>query len=213
MAQSNVYSLNVVGYVNVNLTSNAPTRLTLVANQLDLDGTGTNNTIYTFLGTNLPAQTAAFGMNPGVGNFSKSTYNGSGTWFPIPAAVTAACQPGRGVVVQLPAGSSDQTLTEVGTVLQGTFSQSVVTGLQMGSIDTPQNIGIKAAGYNGVTNASGNDKVFTWNRGSQSYTSHTFNGATWFPGTAGDVIIPVGDSFVFSSVAGKTWTQTFTVPQ
>jgi hypothetical protein len=185
----------------------------LVANQLDLDGTGTANTIYSFLGTNLPSQTAAFGMNSGVGNFSKSTYNGAGTWFPIPAAVTAGCQPGAGLVVQLPAGSPATTLTEVGTVLQGTHSQSVVTGFQMGSINTPRNVGIVAAGYIGATNASGNDKVFTWNRASQSYTSHTYNGATWFPGTAGDVVIPVGDSFVFSSVAGKTWTQTYTVPQ
>src|SRR5882762_6016565 len=102
MAQ--VYSLNVVGYVTVNLTNQAPTRLTLVANQLDLDGTGTNNTLLTFLGTNLPVNTIAYGMNSGVGNFSQSKWGGT-TWFPAgPAPVVAGCQPGSGLVVALPSG-------------------------------------------------------------------------------------------------------------
>ncbi|MCX7723419.1 MAG: hypothetical protein N2379_10260, partial [Verrucomicrobiae bacterium] len=53
VAQTNVYSQNVVGYINLTLTN----QITLVANQLDLDGTGTNNTVLTVLGTNVPVLT------------------------------------------------------------------------------------------------------------------------------------------------------------
>ena len=49
MAQSNVFSLNVVGYYNLSLTNG----FQLVANQLDLDGTGVNNTLQSVFGTSL----------------------------------------------------------------------------------------------------------------------------------------------------------------
>ena len=63
MAQSNVYSLNVVGYINVSYTN----RFQMVANQLDLDGTGTNNTVQTVFSTNVPGLTTVYTFTPGSG--------------------------------------------------------------------------------------------------------------------------------------------------
>jgi hypothetical protein len=57
LAQSNVYSVNVVGYINYNLPTNGTY---LIANQLDLDGTGTNNTLQSVLGTSLPNTTTVY---------------------------------------------------------------------------------------------------------------------------------------------------------
>ena len=52
----NVYSLNVVGYINLSLTNG----YNMVANQLDLDGTMTNNTLTTVFSTNLPKLSAVY---------------------------------------------------------------------------------------------------------------------------------------------------------
>ena len=51
MAQ-NVYSLNVVGYINIPLVEG----FNLVANQLDFDGTGLNNTPANVLCDEPPSQ-------------------------------------------------------------------------------------------------------------------------------------------------------------
>src|SRR5882672_6022591 len=56
MAQGNVYSLNVVGYINVSYTN----KFQMVANQLDLDGSGTNNTVQTVFGTNVPSLSTVY---------------------------------------------------------------------------------------------------------------------------------------------------------
>src|ERR1700735_5475995 len=71
-----VYSQNIVGYVNVPLVAG----YNLVANQLDLDGTGTNNSIYTVVGTNLPASTAVLVWNPSTAAFSTTKLSGTGKW-------------------------------------------------------------------------------------------------------------------------------------
>src|SRR4051812_11081510 len=89
MAQSNVYSLNVVGYVNVSLTNG----FNMVANQLDLDGTGINNTVTNVVGTNLPVQTRIFAFNPATQTyFATATYAGNNNWIQG-AAVAPGLQP------------------------------------------------------------------------------------------------------------------------
>ena len=51
-SQAQVYSQNVVGYVNINVTNAV---LACMSPALDADGTGTNNNVTTVCGTNLPA--------------------------------------------------------------------------------------------------------------------------------------------------------------
>src|ERR1043166_2369568 len=72
---SNVYSLNVVGYINLQLTNG----FNLIANQLDLDGTGTNNTLNTSIGTNVPNLTRVYTYQPASINYQFATLV-SGVW-------------------------------------------------------------------------------------------------------------------------------------
>ena len=56
-SQAQVYSQNVVGYVNINLTNGV---LNIISPALDADGTGTNNTIASVIGTNVPTGTIVY---------------------------------------------------------------------------------------------------------------------------------------------------------
>src|ERR1039458_6223534 len=60
-SQAQVYSANVVGYVNTSITNNVVSIMSAV---LDVDGTGTNNTISTVLGTtSVPVGTTVYAFN------------------------------------------------------------------------------------------------------------------------------------------------------
>src|SRR6266403_950334 len=101
MAQSNVYSLNVVGYVNVSLTNG----FTLLANQLDLDGNLTNNTVVGIFSTNFPTLTQVITFNPSSGGYATATFLANGTWSgggAGNAAVNVGLRPGAGVWVHIP---------------------------------------------------------------------------------------------------------------
>src|SRR5579859_7839113 len=115
MAQSNVYSLNIVGYVNVTLT-NGGSGFTLFANQLDFDGTGTNNTLNNVLSTNMPNNTTVYKFNPSTGGYTASSYVTGIGWLPDG---TATLNPGEGAFINVP---TTATVTLVGNVLQGNLS-------------------------------------------------------------------------------------------
>src|SRR5581483_6712245 len=90
-------------------------------NQLDADGTGTNNTVSTVFGTSLPGASQVYNFIGGAYNLS--TYaiakgGGSTNWTDPNLKVN----PGQGVWVKLPTGSPAQSVTTVGQVLQGSLS-------------------------------------------------------------------------------------------
>jgi len=207
MAQtSNVYSANVVGYITVTLTNNSA--YTLIANQLDLDGTGTNNTLYTSLGTNLPPGTKVLAFNPGTVSYSSALLNASGTtWLGSTAAANAALNPGGGVFVLLPASAaSPVTATLVGNVLQGSNSVPISVGYQLVSYLYPVAGNLTAnLGYN----PSVGDKSLFWNLGSQNYSSKLFTAThTW---TGGDPLINVSEAFFLQASSNNVWNESFTV--
>src|ERR1044071_4398970 len=114
MAQSNVYSVNIVGYINQNF----PAGNALIGNQLDLDGTGTNNTIHTVFGTNGASLANGTTLNAFTGtSFATVAKGAKGLSEANPgdmAKVTAALQPGKGLFINSPAA---QTVTFVGNVM------------------------------------------------------------------------------------------------
>ena len=104
MAQ-NVYSINVVGYVNKTFTGGG--RYTAAANPLN----STNNTI-SGLGLKAHCQShKILKWNTGIADFNTYT-KVTGVWSPTPAAVTM--KPGEGMLVYLPAASGGFTNTFVG---------------------------------------------------------------------------------------------------
>jgi hypothetical protein len=205
-SQAQVYSQNIVGYVNVPLVSG----YTVLANQLDYDGTGTNNNVGTVFGTNLLAGTIVYAWQPTLeGYVSASWINSKGTlkWNGNTNAVNAALNEGYGVFISSP-GTNNVTL--VGTVIQGTNIIALATGYNFVSSVAP------IAG--GLTTTLGyapqvGDHAYVWNPTSQGYT-----GASWInsKGTLkwnpSEPQLSVGGSAFIQTISAETWTNGFTAP-
>lgn len=215
VAQSNVYSANVVGYVNIALTNGG---FTLVGNQLDVDGNGTNNTVLTSIGTNLPPNTHVLAWNTNLQSFSQITLSASGNWSAgvAGALVQTALQPGGGVFVQIPATvpAPGTNIVLVGTVLQKTNLMTLAPGFQIVSYPFPV-AGALTANFNYVPNATvgaSADVALTWNSSgplAQTFTQHKFGaGGTW---SAGDPQLPVGGAVFLNPYKQNTWTNSFIV--
>jgi hypothetical protein len=202
VAQSNVYSLNVVGYVNLNLA----TGFNLVANPLDLDGTGTNNTVSGVFGTNLPVNSVVYTYN-GV-SFDQFSYISQKSQ---PPAWTAPgkLNPGMAAWVKVP---SPATATTVGNVLQGSLvNGNLPAGAGFAFVSSKAPItGALQANLQFVPHQ--NDVVYRYNGTSYdqfSYISQKSQPVAWTPS---DPVINVGQGFWLKlATAGSTWVQNFTV--
>lgn len=200
MAQ-NVYSLNVVGYINLTLTNG----LNLIANQLDADGTMTNNYTTNIFSTNLPTGSRLYAFSPAAGQFSGSVrWTGSG-WVGVLSGIDPSLDPGKGLFVQV-AGTTPITLTLVGQVIQGTNSVPLVQGLQIVSSIPPIAGGIQTTlGYTPTVG----DRVYQWSALAQGYAgSHRFTGSSWI---GGEPSLAIGEGVFLQSATTTNWVQAFTV--
>jgi hypothetical protein len=195
-SQAQVYSQNIVGYINVPLNPG----FNLVANQLDLDGTGTNNSIYTTVGTNLPANTQLYAWN-GTG-YNSTKLNAALHWLSNNQTISNAVNPGKGFFIQIP-GSVATNVTFVGNVITGTNSYPIVAGYQVIAPSGP--VAGTIDGTNGY-NPSKNDTIYVFN--GSGYGSHKFNGTSWL---GGDPQIPVGEAIFFNASSNNVWTQVLNV--
>jgi hypothetical protein len=205
LAQSNVYSLNVVGYINVPLVAG----FNLIANPLDLDGTGLNNTITSNLGTNWPNLTRAFGFNVdlAVPAFQGSTFL-AGAWNPN---TKIGQQSGGGFFLSV---ASAGNVTFVGNVLQGSLTNRIVPGFQLVSSQVPQEGTITGLGYvPGAATPQVPERVFTWLPATQSYQARQYNGTSWVGSEPyyGTNFAGLGEAKWLFSPAGGKWTRNFTV--
>jgi hypothetical protein len=187
MAQSNVYSLNVVGYVNVAL----PTGFSIVNTPLD---SGNN------VDTNLfpsPANGTILYSFTASGGFSPDVYaNG----WSVPGF---SLQPGHAYFYFNPT-ANPVTNTFVGTVLQGTNTNALATGFSLvgsippisGTVDTNLSMPVE----NGTI-------VYTFLSSATGYVPYVYaNG--WTPSSP---VIGVGQGFFVFQPAATNWVQTFTV--
>jgi hypothetical protein len=207
-AQSPVYSANVVGYVNIQLTNG----FNAVANQMDFDGTGTNNTIYTSIGTNLPTGTKVYAYDPSVPGYRNVTLLANGTW-QLGASgpfVTKSLQPGGGVFVFVPGSNVSTNLTLTGTVLQETNLTTYPAQYQMVGYAFPVS-GYLTTNFNYSPNlavGANHDTVLQWNPATQLFTTHRYLGASW---QAGSPNLGVAESFFLIPDQSTTWTNGFVV--
>jgi hypothetical protein len=204
----NVYSLNVVGYVNLPLVEG----FNLVANQLDADGTGTNNTVAGVFSTNLPAGqpgTSVYLWDPSALTYSVATYattKGVDKW-----NTDLKWNPGQGAWVSIPTGKGPVTVTTVGTVLQGALANSNIPAAGGFTIVASQ---IPIAG--GLTNLNlmglEGDVVYAWDPVAKTYSTSTYSTAkgvtAWHPS---EPQIAIGQAFWLNAQPGQTWTTNFTV--
>jgi len=194
MAQSNVYSLNVVGYVNTPfLGASGAAKLNVVANPLN----NTNNTLNGVLNnTSIPLGANFFAWN-GTG-FNTATWLGD-SWdnnFSFP--------PGTGALILT---DGNFTNTFVGEVLQGSLTNSFSSGYSMKASQVPQAGDLDALGLGAALGLG--DNVLKWNFATQGYDTYTFLGVgSWDPSTPS---VGVGEGFFINSTAGGNWTRNFTV--
>jgi hypothetical protein len=189
-SQAQVYSQNIVGYINVQLTNSSG--YTMICNQLDSDGTGTNNSIYNVVGTNVPVNTTVLAWS-GSG-FLQSKWTGV-KWTINNQTFTNCMNPGSGFFVNCPAQTN---ITVVGSVIQGTNYLPVKAGYQIVSPLAPVAGGIQTV--NGYS-PNVNDTVLVW--GGSGYVQHKWTGSIW---TAGQPAYNVGQAFFLNASAANVWT-------
>ena len=198
VAQSNVYSLNIVGYVNVPVQAN---KFYMLGNPLDtMNGNNISNVINldaTFDGTLLYPWTAS-----GYGN-AESYIAGFG-WFP--AETTLA--PGSGFFIQPTAAG---TITFVGQVTTSK-TQSLPSGFTMTASAFPASLSLFALGLTGQDG----DLVYRFDPVSGYGPAVSYiAGYGWFDGgtdTNGPAL-NVGEGFFYfnNQATAYSWVQNFTV--
>ena len=199
-SNAQVYSANVVGYVQQSLQPG----FNLVANPLDLDGTGTNNTVQTVFGTQLPSATV-YAMSGGAFQ-PLAQYTSKGGWVGGTNYVNAALTPGQGVFVSV---ASATTVTMVGNVKQGSLSTPFSSGFNIISSQVPI-AGLMQHTLN-FQPAGGAATVYTFNAATQLYnplSQYTSKGG-WTG--AGEPNLGVGQAVVLSSGSSGNWSTNFTV--
>jgi hypothetical protein len=193
MAQ--VYSVNAVGYVNVTTPISAnPSTFLLAGNPLN----GTNNALTTILPT-APEGTRIYLFRAGTFEIKEYSF---GAW-----DADTTINPGEGFFVEFPTGTpSPATLTFVGEVPQGTLVNTLPPGFSLRSSIVPQAGAITAV--LGLTATEG-DRVYQFDRATQSYDISEFSFGAW----DAEPNVQVAEGFWYENVSGApiTWSRTFNV--
>jgi len=201
LAAPNVYSINVVGYINLDLD----TGFTMVANQLDnMNGNLVKDLIPS------PAGSPSVYKFNGVGYDTMSYLDFLGGWFPTEVADVMTLAPGEGLFIQL---DQAQTITFVGDVMEGSpLSVPVVQGYQIVSSKVPQ-AGTLETDLSYVP--SDGDNVYLFDPTTQGYKTSSFLGflGGWYGdfGNPGEPPVAVGESFFLQSVDDKSWDRNFEI--
>jgi len=204
MAQSstNVYSLNVVGYINVTVpaASYAIVACPLIASPDNTLNTLLPNSTGTYVKVKVYIYNPATGYNSETG--SKTAWSEGGT---------NTINPGSAVFVYNP-NATPLTLTFVGSVASGTQNNVLVPGYNLVSSIIPTSGDLVTNSLTLLTNAVAKDKIYVYNP-TNGYASFTAGKNGAFP--SGDPIIPnVGEGFFYENNNGTTpltWTETFSV--
>ena len=184
-----VYSVNSVGFVNVNF----PPGFSIASNPLD----GAANTVVALFPASTPNGSTVFKFNPAEGNFTSATFF-FGTW----DNPTMTLVPGEGFFFRNTAATTFIN-TFVGNVKQGTLVTPLSAGFTLVSSQVPQS-GLANTDL-GLPIGNG-DTVFRFLN--NSYVSSTFFFGTW---DTGEPSINVGEGFFTRRSSSGNWTRTFSV--
>jgi len=184
MAQSNVYSLNVVGYVNRTLNGNG--QYTLLANPLQA---ATNTLDGIVASVAVPFMTVQKWNNATV-SFSTYTRNAANSnWLP-PGSGGTSLNPGEGFFVKNP--SNDLTLTFVGEVLQGTLTVDFPAVNNLVGNKFPDTGLMTSMQF---TNVPAGNRVLLWNETLQAYATYTKTTTSWLPPPGAGPSLGVAEGF------------------
>jgi hypothetical protein len=202
IAQTNVYSLNAVGYINVTLSPGFNiVSCPLVASP--------DNTINTLLGANTNGQYKKWQIYGWNGGYIQESGTPTG-WL---EGGTNTINPGQAVWIQNPSNIT-ATVTFVGTVPTGSLTNAIQPGFNLVSSILPASGDIVTNSLMLFTNITKKDQVYTYNPLTLAYTQYSAGGspATWVVG--GDPILPtVGGGFWYESAAAtvNNWVENYSV--
>jgi hypothetical protein len=190
MAQ--VYSVNMVGYINQSI----PEGFSLVANHLN---NSPDNRVITLFGTTPPEGTTVFKFNPDTDLFTLVRF-AEGEWG---GNIAMTLNPGEGAFINAP---SAFTHTFVGEVA---LSSSVTVKPQFNIVSSalPQSLPLTAGlGFAPVEG----DEVFRYNATTDLYTLTRFAEGEWQPG---EPTPNIGEAFWIRSAGttDRSWNRTFSV--
>jgi hypothetical protein len=197
-AQTNVYSVNAVGYVQVVFQPNV---FTMVGNPLNT----TNNSIGSLF-TAFPNGTQFYKWNGATYDIAQFLF---GAW----DNPQYTLNPGEGCFIQTK-GSAPWTNTFVGEVLQGNLTNSIPNGFSQRSSMVPQagdadSLGLSAALKNG-------DSILEYNAGKGSYDIWQYLFGQWSDPVGGSTPPPMAVAqsvFIGTSAAPgpRNWSRSFSV--
>jgi hypothetical protein len=208
-SSAQVYSANVVGYVNVVLPPGP--NFQFVANPLD-----SGNNVLTNTMQSLPIGSKVYKWDYINGAFdlifTRSSL-GAGGW--SAGSGTNTDNPGEGFMVQLPASATAGfTNTFVGTVLQGSLTNTLLPGYTAQSFPVPISDAVTNQGLNAVLPSSpAGSQLLQWDVVNQSFDLvHGRNalGSGWSGGVP--QVSPGAAFFIFNNSANTyQWPINFTV--
>ena len=199
-SSAQVYSANIVGYVNTTFAGSG--NYTLVATPLDNSG---SNDLTSLLSNTLPNKSQVTVYNAASATFTVSSKI-SGVW-----NTNFTLNPGTGYFVKTPAASGPLTNTYVGNVLNSTFGygQSNTVNLQAGF----QLVG-NPVPFSGQLSSSGPDsinltlpnksQVEIFDTPSQTYVIASLLSGTWNT----NITLNVGQGFFINAHSVTNWVQT-----
>jgi hypothetical protein len=206
VAADNVYSLNVVGYVNVPCTN----RLTSVANPLNVTP---NNAISNVLANVVPGSGAYYFVGGNFNNLATDPFAPTADWGP---GAGFDLPPGKGILFDN--GGTPQTITFVGEVQQGSSTVVLNPAYSLVSSVVPQ------AGYIGDLGlvSTPGDYVYMFRGGNwQSIATDPFSPTPAWSSSDTPLFDPVkgpflnvGEGMFYNNQTANpvNWTRTFNVP-
>jgi len=216
MAQTNVYSLNAVGYINVTCAPG----FNMIADQL----ISTNNTLGSLLNDAAGTYDNVLVYSWNGSTFSHdsgdSALSGNANGWDNNGVITM--NPGQAVWFQNP-NKTNMVLTFVGTVPQGSLTNTLAGSgaFTMASSIVPQSGDLVT--NLGLTNFNNGDHVYVFNNttGAGSYTTYTADslGGSGYQGLwdpPGDPQVNVGQGFwyqTFKTGGAVSWVRSFSVNQ
>jgi len=224
MAQTNVYSLNAVGYINVT----ALPGFNIVTCPL-IDGDNTVGTIINNANSNYTGSQVFF-YSPATGYAPADTAKNVGPTFADTTNANGWAKGGTNVALPgtgfwfLNNSASPVTLTFVGTVPTGPYTNALVAGFNLVGSVVPMSGDIASNTLSSLTNYNIGDAVYTYDAtNSPAYTKYTTahgifgghgQGGNWT--AAGDPILSqTGQGFWYENNAGIVvdWVEDYTVGQ
>jgi hypothetical protein len=198
VAQTPVFSVNAVGYVNVTVPAG---KFAILANPLNQP----TNSLAAVL-PDVPVNTVVYkySATAGFSTFTKRATGWTGT-----GAAEARLNPGEGFFIRN-AGATDMTITFVGEVPQGTdlsidFGQAgfyLISSIvpQAGKVETDLKL-----------TAAVNDRIFKYDPATGYLPTVTKRATGWTPG--GEPSVNVAEGFFYQASAPGKWTRSFSVNQ